>query len=152
MAVLHIGLDAAIVNLAVGHGVDIGDGFLRRVLPAQRLDAVVAGDPDAAAGNGRGAAEAVALLHHPDLQSKVMGAQRGGHRTGSGTHYQYVTTVIPLRAVRAHRPCSFVVVRGTESARILSAHLPSNIVRWDYATTTEKTAYASMRNVNDLTS
>ncbi|MCY1416105.1 hypothetical protein D9M71_316060 [compost metagenome] len=103
MAVAYIGLDAAVVDLAVGHGADIGDGFVGRVLPAERLDAVVAGYPDATTGNRRGAAVAVALLHHQHLGSQVMGAQGGGHRASSRTHHQYVAAVVPLRAVRAHR-------------------------------------------------
>ncbi|MCY1535673.1 hypothetical protein D9M68_710880 [compost metagenome] len=103
MAVLHIGLDAAIVDLAVGHGADVGDGFLGRILPAEGLDAVVAGNPDATAGHRRGAAITVALFHHQHLRTQVVGPQRGGHGAGPRTHHQYVAAVIPLRAVRAHR-------------------------------------------------
>ncbi|MCY1303162.1 hypothetical protein D9M69_503490 [compost metagenome] len=131
VAMLDIGLDAAVVDLFMGNAADVADGLLGRILAAHCGDAVVAGNPDATTGNRRGATEVVALFHDLDLQSKVVGTQRGGHRTGSRTHHQYVATLIPLRAVRAHRACSLVVVRGAQSARILSAPPTHNIVRWD---------------------
>ncbi|MOA05936.1 hypothetical protein D3C78_1255490 [compost metagenome] len=127
---LDIGFDAAIVHHALGDGADVADRLLRRVLPAERGDAVVAGNPDAAAGDRRGAAVTVALLHQQYIQAKVAGTQRGGHPAGSGTHHQYIALPIPgflharfsRQAARGH-PAVFPGLFARRPA--------AGIVRWD---------------------
>ncbi|MDT4816880.1 hypothetical protein FQZ97_499440 [compost metagenome] len=111
-AVLDIGLDAPVVDLAVGHRADVGDRLGGRVAAAKRGDAVVVGNPDAAAGHRRGAAVLAALLDQQHVQAEVVGAQRGGHPPGAGAHHQHVATVIPGAVGRTHRGLLLVVVRG----------------------------------------
>ncbi|MNY26068.1 hypothetical protein D3C86_1598950 [compost metagenome] len=108
--VRHVGLDACIVHQAAGHRLDVADGLVGRVLSAQGGDAMVVGDPDAAAGNGRGAAVAVALLDQQDLQAEVVGAQRRGHRPSAGADHQHVATVVPGAIAFAHSLAPRVLV------------------------------------------
>ncbi|MCY1534395.1 hypothetical protein D9M68_697650 [compost metagenome] len=130
LALLHVGLDATVVDFAVGHRTDVGDSLFGRIPSAQCLDAMIAGDPDPAAGDGGGSAVAVALLHHQHPGTQVMGAQRGGHGASSRTHHQYVAAVVPLRAVRAHRVAPLLFCLRNPAG--FSAALPgAGIVRWD---------------------
>jgi len=96
LAVLDVGFDAPVVDLAVGHRADIGNRFGGAVTAAQGCDPVVAGNPDPAAGHRRGAAVLVALFDQQHVQSQVVSAQRRGHPACSGTHHQHIAALIPF--------------------------------------------------------
>ena len=94
------GVDVDLEQLGVGlataaHPADVGERLLPAVVDAGGLHHVVAGQPDAAAGDRGGAAEHRLLLDDEDLGAAVVGQGGGGERGASRSDDDDVDDSIP---------------------------------------------------------
>ncbi|MNO86249.1 hypothetical protein D3C76_776440 [compost metagenome] len=142
-AMLDIGFDAPVGNLAVGHGLDISNRLCGRVTAAKGLDAMVIGDPDTPTRHRRGAAILGAFFDHQGVEAKIKSAQCSGHPARPRADHQNIAALIPLdlgiihaiTSRRAHwqkaatdrKPAA--VVLGIVRLTRLSGHRPMRLRR-----------------------
>ena len=98
------GIDARGVEVVARLVAQIGAGGVRGLADAPGARQRGAGNPQPAAGAGRGAAEARLLLDDQDLEAAMRGGDRRRHAGGAGAHHQHVAivSVRPVGRVR-HR-------------------------------------------------
>ncbi|MNQ57008.1 hypothetical protein D3C85_711490 [compost metagenome] len=96
------GVDRRGIEEGTGFVLQVGACCLAAVLHAVGPGVAVAGDPQHAAGKGRGAAEMFFLLDHHDIEAVLLRHDGGGESAGAGADDQHVAGEGGARVLQGH--------------------------------------------------
>ena len=101
--VVQIRLQALRVTVFTGCSLEVLHGQFWAVLAADCGEVMVVGDPDTAAGNGRGPAVFITFFDNQNRQALISRKQGRGHGAGTGADNNYV--IAGLRLIVSRHYC-----------------------------------------------
>lgn len=129
---LDIGQHPLVAGHALGAGLDIAEGHVDAVLQALARHVVVAGDPDAPARGGRGAADERRLLDDEWLEAEVSRADGAQQRTRARADDDKIEIVLQGRLSRCAAPLAVAAGAQTKGSVFSSPSItaPCRRAKW----------------------